>query len=180
MPLNPKPMRNFARKRGLLNKQIVLPHPGKNESKFAIELAKELAPKELLFLYNNQVVELVEEEYSGELDRHKMAEGGLKFHDLQPAAFRTWVEQHVTTGITVEIEDKNGKTKSVFLEKTMSDNQAKGVLLNPQFKAWLPHIERILDVPIPIRLQNGKIVYPHPGYNEKLAIYCDPTHRKSS
>jgi hypothetical protein len=56
----------------------------------------------------------------------------------------------------------------------MSDGTAKTMLKSPQFLKQMPRIQRILDVPIPIRKGKTEIIVPQPGYNPELEIFVDP------
>jgi hypothetical protein len=63
--------------------------------------------------------------------------------------------------------------ETVFKEQTMHAGHAATVLEAPNFRCGLCRINRILDIPIPILTSEG-VVYPQPGYNPKLAIFCNP------
>src|SRR6202047_2604680 len=56
----------------------------------------------------------------------------------------------------------------------MSETCARSLLVSPQFLEHIPRIDRILDVPIPIRTSDGKIIFPESGFNPSLSIYCAP------
>src|SRR6516225_5614444 len=62
----------------------------------------------------------------------------------------------------------------MFLPESMSDGTAKTMLKSPQFLKQMPRIQRILDVPIPIRKGKTEIIVPQPGYNPELEIFVDP------
>jgi Domain of unknown function (DUF3854) len=135
------------------------------ESQFAEEVGQLLGPLEVVFRRDDSVVEIRDEQFTGELDRFKLARGGLKFDTLTPARVRTSFEQYIEPGIEVEGE---------FVAKTMSESSARSLLVSPQFLKRVPRIDRILDVPIPIRKPNGEIVFPKLGFNPSFGIYCDP------
>jgi hypothetical protein len=145
---------------------------GKVESKFAAECGEVLGPLGVLFRCDERVVEIQEEEFSGELDRFKLARGGPKFNTLTPTRMRTWIEQFIETGVDAELKDKPGE--SVFMAKTMIEACARSLLVSPQFLKHIPRIYRILDVPIPIRKPNVEIVFPKLGFNPSLGVYCAP------
>jgi hypothetical protein len=149
--------------------QILLPGLARAESKFTEEVGNALGPRNVLFRSNNNVVEVQEESFDGELDRFKLAHGGLKFIALTPARAKTWLEQFIQTG--VEVESKNGKSEALFKAKTMSESLARSLLESPQFLKRIPRVARILDVAIPIRTRNGDIVFPAPGFNRELGLY---------
>src|SRR5262249_17374835 len=82
--------------------QIRLPKIGRAESQSAREVGSVLGALEVGFRSNDHVVEIQEEPFDGELDKFKLARGGLKFKELHAARAKTWLEQHVETGLDVE------------------------------------------------------------------------------
>jgi hypothetical protein len=66
----------------------------------------------------------------------------------------------------------DGKIVMEFKEKTMSEENARALIENPFFQKYLPKIQRILTVPIPILTPQGDIRLPQPGFNSDLGIYC--------
>jgi hypothetical protein len=142
----------------------LLPGRGRNESGFAKDISKKL-PKEILFRKDDLIVEVSKPEDTGRT--------GLRFDVMTAWKFTTWVEQFVTTGSVAEPE--SGEKQ--FFEQTMKDTQAAHALEGPTFGASLPRIDRILDVPIPV-LVSSKVLYPEPGYNKSLKLYCDTTAPK--
>ncbi|HKB90064.1 MAG TPA: bifunctional DNA primase/polymerase, partial [Opitutaceae bacterium] len=151
--------------------RIRLPRLDWVDSQFADAVGKVLGSLAVVFRCDDRVVEVDDEEFSGELDRAKLALGGLKFNTLTPVRFKTWIEQFIETGIDAEIK---GEPKPVFRAKSMSEALARWVLASPQFLKHIPRIARILDVPIPIRTKSGKIVFPAAGFNRELGVYCAP------
>jgi hypothetical protein len=151
--------------------QIVLPSTGRPESKFATELGQEIGPIEKLFQYDGSLVEIIEEDYSGQYDRFKLARGGLKFETFSPVRAKTWFEQYVETGI-MRTDQMSGQ--NVFMPKTMTEATAHSMTKSPQFLIHIARVSRILDVPIPIRLLDGDIMTPKPEFNRSLGIYCNP------
>jgi hypothetical protein len=156
--------------------QIKLPGLVWTEAEFADAIGKILEPIDAIYRYDDRVVEIQNEEFTGELDRYKLALGGLKFKTLSPIRTKTWIQQFVATGVDVERKDDSGKYE--FTAKTMSEACARSLLESPQFLKHIPRVARILDVPIPIRTANGDIVFPKPGLNRQLGIYCAPEHPK--
>ena len=152
--------------------KIRLPGLNRAESQFAHDVGNVLGKRQVLFRLNDRVVEVEEEHFDGELDRFKLAKGGLKFSTLTPARAKTWFEQFVQIG--TDIESKNGAAKTVFAAKTMSEALARSLLESPQFLKSLPRVARILDVGIPIRGRNGEIIFPKPGFNRELGLYVEP------
>ncbi len=150
--------------------RILLPGPQRLESKFATEIGQVLGPRGVAFRCDDRVVEIQEEEFSGELDRLKLARGGLKFNTLTPARARTSLEQYIEPG--TELNQKKGPP--IFIAKSMTEATARSLLVSPQFLKHIPRIDRIVDVPIPIRKPNGEIVFPKLGFNPSLGVYCAP------
>src|SRR5262245_37448329 len=62
----------------------------------------------------------------------------------------------------------------MFVPESMSDGTAKTMLKSPQFLKQLPRIQRILDVPIPIRRGKAEIILPQLRYNPELEIFVVP------
>src|SRR6516165_489540 len=146
--------------------QVVLPKAAKTEGRFAAEVGEILAKKEVLFRSEEDLlIEIKGEPFSGERDKFNLARGGLKFGAMTPVKVRTWIEQHIETGVYGE----NG-----FVSKTMPEVTARALLASPQLLLKLPKVTRILDVRIPIRRTDGEILYPRRGLNKELGIYCDP------
>jgi hypothetical protein len=152
--------------------KIRLPGLNRVESQFAHEVGQTLNHTEVLFRCGERVVEVQEEQFDGELDRFKLARGGLKFNTLTPVRAKTWIEQFIETGL--DVESKKEPAKSVFMAKTMSEALARSLLESPQFLKSLPRVARILDVPIPIRTRDGDIIFPKPGFNRNLGLYVAP------
>jgi hypothetical protein len=136
--------------------QVLLPHDGRNDSKFAKEIALVLLP-DVLFRKDDLIVEITNNE----------PDTATRFNVMTPTRFTTWVEQYMETGF----KTKNG----LFAARTMSNNQAARVLAGTHLT--LNRISRILDVPIPM-LVHEKIFRPLPGYNKDLQLFCDPTAPK--
>jgi hypothetical protein len=152
--------------------RILLPCTGKSESKFAEEVGRAVSPLGVVFRCDERVVEMQEEEFSGELDQFKLARGGLKFNTLTPARARTSLEQYIEFG--VEVRPKKGSAPPEFMAKSMAEATVRSLLVSPQFLKPVYRIDRIVDVPIPIRKPNGEIVLPKLGFNPSLGIYCAP------
>jgi hypothetical protein len=156
--------------------QIVLPKLSRQESTFAAEMGQAIGPLNVLFRYQEAIVEIKDELFTEELDKSKLATGGLKFSILPPTRARTWVEEYVTTGIDVQLKNENGTASHDFhfVPHTMKQVVANGLLVSPQFAKHIPVIHRILDVPIPIKKRDGSVITPTHGFNAKIGIYCNP------
>jgi hypothetical protein len=156
--------------------QIVLPKLNRPESRFAQEVGRAIGPLNVLFRYHDQIVEIRNEPFIDELDKCNLAIGGLKFSVLSSTRARTWIEDYVMTGVNVKQKSYNGSqpAKSKFIPKTMPPTVSSGMVVSPQFARYLPIINRIIDVAIPIKMNDGTVITPDPGFNSKLGIYCDP------
>lgn len=81
----------------------------------------------------------------------------------------TLLEEIGITGIEVY----NGKTFTwEFIKKSASDTVCKILLESPILHKSLRHIDKILNVPIPI-LKDDKLIFPKRGYNEELELYLN-------
>jgi hypothetical protein len=80
---------------------------------------------------------------------------------------KTWVEQFVTTGVTIE----NPDGRRSFAPKTMSESVARALVESPLFQDKLPLVQRIQSVPCPILMPNGDIRIPRKGYDKEFGIY---------
>ncbi|MFZ4766766.1 MAG: bifunctional DNA primase/polymerase, partial [Roseimicrobium sp.] len=148
--------------------RIVLPGLDREDSQFAREVADIIAPKHIWFIKGSRTVSIA-------LVRYAEKAESLGFVPVEPIEARTAVEDHLQTGI-VQTDQQSGESE--FLSKTMTRECAAGMLAAPQFRRKLPEIIRILDLPLPIRMADGDIVYPQLGYDARFRIYTDPTSPK--
>jgi len=151
---------------------VRLPKIGRAESEFASEVGSHLEKLEVGFRFNDHLVEIQDEPFDGELDKFKLARGGLKFKELRATRAKTWLEQYVETGLDVEVGKK--PKQKIFMPKTMSKSQSEALLASPQFLKKIPPVDRILEIPIPIRTRTDDIVFPKSGFNQELAVYVAP------
>ena len=145
--------------------RVELPGLDREDSQFASEIADVIAPERVWFNKANRVVAIAMVRYSEKAQ-------SLGFVPMEPVEARTAVEDHLQTGI-VQTDQESGQP--VFGARTMTRECAAGLLAAPQFKRKLPEIIRILDLPLPIRLENGDIAYPELGYDPRFRIYTDPS-----
>jgi hypothetical protein len=142
-------------------------------------MGEAIGPLNKLFRSQDEIVEIKDEPFTAELYKNKSAKSGLTFSVLTPARSRTWVEDFVTTGIYEPINpnltpDGRVSPERKFVPHSMSSDVACSLMQSPQFAREIPQINRILDVPIPIKSPSGEIITLGPGFNSKLGIYCDP------
>jgi hypothetical protein len=145
--------------------RIPLPGLDREDSEFAAEIAEVIEPKRIWFNKASRVVAI-------SLVRYSEKAQSLGFVPMEPVEARTAVEDHLQTGI-VQMDQESGQPQ--FMARTMTRECAAGLLAAPQFKRRLPEIIRIIDLPLPIRLEDGSIAYPQPGYDARFRIYTDPS-----
>jgi hypothetical protein len=89
---------------------------------------------------------------------------------ITAAQLVTAIERTVETGVLRE--DDAGD--QVFVPKSMSEQDARITLVSGFFSDCLPRINRVLDVPVPHLDDDGKLVYPKPGYDERFGTWLNP------
>ncbi len=146
--------------------QIILPALGRAHGGFGTELGNLIAPTLDMFRFSDNVVEI---KTVGQATK-KGAIPGQMLSVIKPAELVTAVERSVETGVTRE--DEAGD--EVFVPKSMSEQDARITLVNGFFSACLPRINRVLDVPVPHLTEDGKLVYPTPGYDARFGTWLNP------
>jgi hypothetical protein len=93
--------------RGLNPPEVILPHLGRIDSKFAIEIADTL-PKHILFRKDDWIVTIFDDDAVAAegLDENGLVRGGLKFNPMSAIAFTTWIEQFIITGKNIKVDPK--------------------------------------------------------------------------
>jgi DNA polymerase-1 len=146
--------------------QIILPALGRAHGGFGTDLGKLIAPTLDMFRFADNVVEIKTVEQA----TNKGAIPGQMLSVIKPAELVTAVERTVETGVT----RKDEAGDEVFVPKSMSEQDARITLVSGFFGACLPLIRRVLDVPVPHLSDDGKIVYPTPGYDERFDTWLNP------
>lgn len=146
--------------------RIILPALGRAHGAFGEELGNMIAPKLDLFRFSTNVVAITTVEKATK----KGAIPGFMLSTIRAAELVTAIERTVETGVLRE--DDAGD--EVFIVKSMSEQDARITLANGQFSSCLPRIRRLLDVPVPHLDDDGKLVYPKPGYDERFETWLDP------
>jgi DNA polymerase-1 len=146
--------------------RIVLPALGRAHGAFGLELGNLIAPKLDLFRFSSNVVEIATVEKATK----KGAIPGFMLSTIRAAELVTAIERTVETGVLRE--DEAGD--EVFIVKSMSEQDARITLANGFFSSCLPRIRRLLDVPVPHLDDDGKLVYPKPGYDDRFETWLDP------
>lgn len=146
--------------------QIILPALGRAHGEFGKELGTTIAPSLDLFRFSTNVVEITTvpaADTAGSIPGHMLS-------TIKAAQLVTAVERTVETGVLKE--DQAGD--EVFVPKSMSEQDARITLVNGFFSSCLPRIRRVLDVPVPHLTDDGKLVYPKPGYDERFETWLNP------
>ena len=144
--------------------RILLPGTDRPESIFAAEVGDAIAPANEWFVKNDTVVTVGVHRFSETVT-------SLAFKPMLPVATPTSIEEHLQTGVLHKDRDSGDL---VFHSLSMNRETAASLLSAPQFKGRLPVIVRILDIPLPIRLPDGRIELPKIGYDPRFRTYCDP------
>jgi DNA polymerase-1 len=145
---------------------ILLPTIGRPYGEFCTELGNLIAPAKDMFRFADKVVEI---KTAPQVSK-KGAPLGQMLSAIEPAVLVTAVERTVETGGL--IEDEAGD--QVFMPKSMNELSARIVLASSFFSSRLPLINRVLDVPVPHLSDDGKLVYPKPGYDERFGTWLNP------
>lgn len=146
--------------------KIVLPTTGRAASEFATELGGAIAPALDLFRFSRNVVEIATvpaADASGAIPGHMLCV-------LKPADLVTAVERTVETGVLRQ--DEAGDT--VFLPKSMTEQDARITLASGHFTSHLPRISRVLDVPVPMLDGDEKLIFPSSGYDARFGTWLNP------
>ena len=146
--------------------RIILPALGRSNSEFGKELGASIAPTLDLFLFSTNVVEIGTVPAADD----KGAIPGHMISTIRPTELVTAVERTVETGVLRE--DAAGD--EVFIPKSMSEADARITLVSGVFSDSLPRIRRILDVPVPHFSENGALIYPKTGYDERFGTWLNP------
>lgn len=146
--------------------RIVLPSLGRPNGEFSRELGETIAPSLDMFRFSSNVVEVVTvpaSDSAGSIPGHMLS-------TIKAAELVTAVERTVETGVLKE--DDAGD--EVFVPKSMSEQDARITLVSGFFGSCLPLIRRLLDVPVPHLSDDGRLVYPKPGYDARFGTWLNP------
>ena len=146
--------------------RIILPALGRSNSEFGKELGATIAPALDLFMFSSNVVEIATVPAADD----KGAIPGHMISTIRPTELVTAVERTVETGVLRE--DQAGD--EVFIPKSMSEADARITLVSGVFSNSLPRIRRVLDVPVPHFSDDGKLIYPKTGYDERFGTWLNP------
>jgi hypothetical protein len=139
--------------------QIPLHGPYREMCDFAADVGKAIRPENVLFVRGDVVVVVREKQVVQKIKT-------TDFHPLGPIEARCAIQDYVQ----VVRKSKSADGSENIIPETMSAEVANALLQSPQFKAELPVIDRILDVPTPI-IHNGKLVWIGKEYDPRFNTY---------
>jgi DNA polymerase-1 len=142
--------------------RILLPGLGRADSEFCREVGTDIGPRQIWFTKADNVCSVGMKNITARIS-------ALVFSPILPVEAITSAETFIETGVLKE-SDQHEKQ---FVPKSMSREDAATLLASPQFKAQLPQITRIIDIPVPIAC-GGDIQFPKPGYDPRFHSYCPP------
>ncbi|WP_395750112.1 DNA polymerase [Prosthecobacter sp.] len=140
--------------------KVILPGEGQTQSMFVRSVAEVMAKAETYFLLGDEVVEVSHLPGNGHQRR---------LRPLTPRDAITSAEQVVQLGIYKP--SRGGDVR--FVPKSMNAETAAILLESQQLRQRLPQIRRMLRVPIPVFSDDGSIVLPRHGYDEKHQTFLD-------
>lgn len=123
--------------------KILLPGNDRLLSDFAVEVAECLSEKKI-FCLNDRIVTVTEG----------------RVHEIAPQEARTLVEQHL-----IGYRRRTLGENTFEFDVTMRDDEARGLLASPQFKAGLPQLSRVNRARLPILREDGTIELLPEGYD---------------
>jgi hypothetical protein len=149
-------------------------HPiGRVESKVYQELGAAIGPHQTLFTRNDEIVRvrLVETGFAYSSGESKFTQKAYNagFQAIDPFQVKSIIETYVEPGFLQKNFDQ-----WEFVPKTFIADFCRGLIKAEQFKGELPVIRRILTVPIPLGVDNGKLVYPQEGYDQRFETFLTP------
>lgn len=141
--------------------KLILPHEGKLISYFATELGTFFSDKNVLFY--RPVEDCVVKMGLAYINKKK-EQKIMGFQEVKKNMLVSIVERYFNTGYRKYDKQTN---EEYFTKSSMSQNIAEIVLASEQFKEKLPVIEKILNIPFPMIIDN-KITFAKPGYDPEM------------
>ena len=144
--------------------KIVLPKAGKYISVFSTEVADILKDKNKIFFRadSREVVEI------GKIKEEETEQIYTGFITIESSRFITLAETFFSPVTEISVKNELGEIVwKGYKQKSMSGFLANTVLKSPMLEDILPHINRILTVPLPI-IYNKKLTFPKQGYDERF------------
>jgi hypothetical protein len=150
-------------------------HPdGKVESKVCQEIGRIIAPHNTWFNRNGQVVYIERIasgfKYSSDPDgRYEIEQWVPGFRTLVGTQAKILLEEYIEPGIL----RKDETDETIFVPKSFPIEFCNGLAQSKPLKEELPHILRLLTVPIPLRV-GDHLIYPQKGFDPKFGTFLMP------
>jgi hypothetical protein len=149
-------------------------HPNERvESQVYRELGQAISPHHVLFARTDEIarVRLIETgfEYSSGESKFTKTARSAGFQAIDAFQAKSIIEGYVEPGILRKSFDQ-----WEFVPKSFITDFCRGLIKAEQFKGELPVIRRILTVPIPLGVDNGTLVYPQEGYDQRFETFLTP------
>jgi DNA polymerase-1 len=147
--------------------QIALPGEGRVASAFASETAQILAQTRKYFCYGTEI-SVLRPSHSNP--------ARLLLTSLEARQAITYLERDISFGNWRKDAkgDKGDKDDKEFIVKSMARETADTLLASSQFGEALPTVRRLLEFPLPLLDQNGRLVMPQAGYDALHQTYLQP------
>jgi hypothetical protein len=108
--------------------------------------------------------------YSNNPDaRYKVQSYSVGLLELSGVMARSDLERYVVPGFLVKDETGNYE----FIRKSFSTDFCSALVHSAHLRDTLPHIARVLTVPVPFRVDD-QLIYPKPGYDPRFGTYLVP------
>lgn len=141
--------------------QIALPGEGRVASAFASETAQILAQTRKYFCYGTEI---------SVLRPSPSNPARILLTSLEARQAITYLERDISFGNW----RKDAKDDKEFIVKSMARETADTLLASSQFGEALPTVRRLLEFPLPLLDQNGRLVMPQAGYDALHQTYLQP------
>ena len=142
--------------------EVYLPRGSRSLADFSRKSGQILGPIMSLFMWQETVVEIIDEPWSSQPAQHRLALGGFKIHPMTAACFKGHFLCFIRPLAIV-------KKRAVF--RNPNTTEMADLLENTEFQKHLQVLNRICPIPIPL-LHYGKPVLVQSGYNPDFGIYC--------
>jgi hypothetical protein len=96
---------------------------------------------------------------------------GQRLEAVTPGWLRTWIERHVVPFRAAEQKVAGGKTVTLKIKKSITDDTARAVNVSPQFLDQLPKVERFHPCPMPVIRDDGTIELLPPGLDAQSMTF---------
>jgi DNA polymerase-1 len=148
--------------------RVLQPNLNRADSDFADEVGKALSPRDHWYQKSSLIVEIEPESH----DR-------VRFLPIKPNRAITSVERWADIGVLIKVKTPEGDDQFEFATKSLNNAQASVLLESQELRQHLQKIERLLTVPMPIRLPDGALGTPQRGYDPRFLSYLPETAPRS-